>query len=170
MRIALAKLLLGRPNLLLLDEPTNHLDLEARNWLEEYLGAYPSAVILVSHDRYFLDSVVTRITDIHLRKLTDYVGNYSRYVAQRDAMLERLRQAKKDQDEGTARVKMFIDRFRYQATKAAQVQSRIKLLEKVVPIEVPPERKRIHFTVPAGRKRGRTGLELKHEPKGYGPL
>src|SRR5215468_1236729 len=145
MRIALAKLLLGRPNLLLLDEPTNHLDLEARNWLEEYLGGYPFAVILVSHDRYFLDAVVTRITDLNLRKLTDYVGNYSKYVAQRDAMLERLRQAKKEQDEEVARVKMFIDRFRYQATKAAQVQSRIKLLEKVVPIEVPPERKRIHF-------------------------
>ena len=170
MRIALAKLLLGRPNLLLLDEPTNHLDLEARNWLEEYLGAYPYAVILVSHDRYFLDAVVTRITDLNLRKLTDYVGNYSKYVAQRDAMLERLRQAKKEQDEETARVKMFIDRFRYQATKAAQVQSRIKLLEKVVPIEVPPERKRIHFTFPACRKSGRTVLELKHLRKAYGPL
>src|SRR5438874_9323245 len=111
MRIALAKLLLQKPNLLLLDEPTNHLDLEARNWLEEYLGAYPFAVILVSHDRYFLDKVVTRITDLNLRKLTDYVGNYSKYVAQRDAMLERLRQAKKEQDEEVARVKMFIDRF-----------------------------------------------------------
>jgi len=170
MRIALAKLLLGRPNLLLLDEPTNHLDLEARNWLEEYLGAYPFAVILVSHDRYFLDKVVTRITDLNLRKLTDYVGNYSKYVAQRDAMLERLRQAKKEQDEEVARVKMFIDRFRYQATKAAQVQSRIKLLEKVVPIEVPPERKRIHFTFPICRKSGRTVLELKHAHKAYGPL
>jgi ATP-binding cassette subfamily F protein 3 len=170
MRIALAKLLLGRPNLLLLDEPTNHLDLEARNWLEEYLGAYPYAVIPVSHDRYFLDSVVTRITDLNLRKLTDYVGNYSTYVAQRDAMLDRLRQAKKEQDEETARVKMFIDRFRYQATKAAQVQSRIKLLEKVVPIEVPPERKRIHFTFPACRKSGRTVLELKHVRKAYGPV
>jgi ATP-binding cassette, subfamily F, member 3 len=170
MRIALAKLLLGRPNLLLLDEPTNHLDLEARNWLEEYLGAYPYAVILVSHDRYFLDAVVTRITDLNLRKLTDYVGNYSKYVAHRDAMLDRLRQAKKEQDEETARVKMFIDRFRYQATKAAQVQSRIKLLEKVVPIEVPPERKRIHFTFPACRKSGRTVLELKHVRKAYGPV
>ena len=170
MRLALAKLLLGRPNLLLLDEPTNHLDLEARNWLEEYLGGYPYAVILVSHDRYFLDAVVTRITDLNLRKLTDYVGNYSKYVAQRDAMLERLRQAKKEQDEEVARVKMFIDRFRYQATKAAQVQSRIKLLEKVVPIEVPPERKRIHFTFPVCRKSGRTVLELKHACKAYGPL
>jgi ATP-binding cassette subfamily F protein 3 len=170
MRIALAKLLLGRPNLLLLDEPTNHLDLEARNWLEEYLGSYPYAVILVSHDRYFLDAVVTRITDVHLRKLTDYVGNYSKYVEQRDAMLERLRQAKREQDEEVARVKMFIDRFRYQATKAAQVQSRIKLLEKVVPIEVPPERKRIHFRFPACAKSGRTVLDVKRVSKAYGPI
>ena len=170
MRIALAKLLLGGPNLLLLDEPTNHLDLEARNWLEEYLSAYPYAVILVSHDRYFLDAVVTRITDLNLRKLTDYVGNYSKYVDQRDAMLEQLRQRKREQDEEVARVKMFIDRFRYQATKAAQVQSRIKLLEKVVPIEVPPERKRIHFKFPSCAKSGRTVLELKHVRKAYGNL
>jgi ATP-binding cassette subfamily F protein 3 len=169
MRIALAKLLLGRPNLLLLDEPTNHLDLEARNWLEEYLGVYPYAVILVSHDRYFLDTVVTRITDLSLRKLTDYVGNYSTYVELRDSMLERLRQAKREQDEEVARVKMFIDRFRYQATKAAQVQSRIKLLEKVVPIEVPPERKRIHFTFPRCAKSGRTVFEVKHARKTYPP-
>jgi ATP-binding cassette subfamily F protein 3 len=170
MRIALAKLLLGRPNLLLLDEPTNHLDLEARNWLEEYLGSYPYAVILVSHDRYFLDAVVTRITDVHLRQLTDYVGNYSKYVEQRDSLIERLRQAKRDQDEEIARVKMFVDRFRYQATKAAQVQSRIKLLEKVVPIEVPPERKRIHFRFPACAKSGRTVLDIKHASKAYGTL
>jgi ATP-binding cassette, subfamily F, member 3 len=170
MRIALAKLLLGRPNLLLLDEPTNHLDLEARNWLEEYLHSYPYAVILVSHDRYFLDAVVTRITDVHLRRLTDYVGNYSKYIEQRDAMLEQLRQAKREQDEEVARVKMFIDRFRYQATKAAQVQSRIKMLEKVVPIEVPPERKRIHFRFPACAKSGRTVLEIKHASKSYGAL
>jgi ATP-binding cassette subfamily F protein 3 len=168
MRIALARLLLGRPGLLLLDEPTNHLDLEARNWLEEYLAEYPHAVILVSHDRYFLDAVVTRITDVNLRTLTDYVGNYSKYVELRDAMLERLRQAKRDQDEEVARVKMFIDRFRYQATKAAQVQSRIKVLEKVVPIEVPPERKRVRFTFPAAPKSGRTVLELKGVTKAYG--
>ena len=170
MRIALAKLLLGRPNLLLLDEPTNHLDLDARNWLEGYLSAYPYAVILVSHDRYFLDAVVTRITDLNLRTLTDYVGNYSKYVHQRDAMLERRRQAKRDQDEEVARVKMFIDRFRYQATKAAQVQSRIKQLEKVVPIEVPPERKRIHFKFPSCARSGRTVLELTHLHKAYGDL
>ena len=170
MRIALAKLLLGQPGLLLLDEPTNHLDLEARNWLEEYLDAYPHAVILVSHDRFFLDSVVTRIADLTLRTLTDYVGNYSDYIVQHEARIEALRKAKREQDEDVARVKMFIDRFRYQATKASQVQSRIKMLEKVVPIEVPPEHKRIHFTFPSCAKSGRTVLELKHARKAYGDL
>jgi ATP-binding cassette subfamily F protein 3 len=168
MRIALAKLLLGQPNLLLLDEPTNHLDLEARNWLEEYLHAYPFAVILVSHDRFFLDAVVTRIADLTLRTLTDYVGNYSDYIVQHEAKIEALRKAKREQDEEIARVKMFIDRFRYQATKASQVQSRIKMLEKVVPIEVPPEHKRIHFNFPASAKSGRTVLELKNVRKAYG--
>jgi len=170
MRIALAKLLLGRPGLLLLDEPTNHLDLEARNWLESYLREYPHAVMLVSHDRFFLDSVVTRIADLNLRTLTDYHGNYSDYLVERDARIERLRAAKREQDEEVARVKLFVDRFRYQATKAAQVQSRIKMLEKVVPIEVPPERKKVHFTFPAAPKGGRTVLELKHVRKAYGPL
>ena len=170
MRIALARLLLGQPGLLLLDEPTNHLDLEARNWLEEYLNGYPHAVILVSHDRFFLDAVVTRIADLTLRTLTDYIGNYSDYLVEHHARIEALRKAKREQDEEVARVKMFIDRFRYQATKAAQVQSRIKMLEKVVPIEVPPERKRIHFQFPSCAKSGRTVLELKNARKAYGDL
>ena len=166
MRIALAKLLLGRPGLLLLDEPTNHLDLEARNWLEEYLSGYPHAVILVSHDRFFLDAVVTRITEIGLRKLTDYTGNYSDYLVEREARMERLRQQKRDQDEEVARMEAFINRFRYQATKAAQVQSRIKMLDKIVPIEIPPERKRVHFTFPACAKSGRTVLDLRGVTQG----
>jgi ATP-binding cassette subfamily F protein 3 len=170
MRLALAKLLLIQPNLLLLDEPTNHLDLEARNWLEEYLNAYPHAVILVSHDRFFLDSVVTRIADLTLRTLTDYVGNYSDYLVAHEARIDQMRKAKREQDEEVARVKMFVDRFRYQATKASQVQSRIKMLEKVVPIEVPPERKKIHFDFPVCGKSGRTVLELKHVRKAYGDL
>jgi ATP-binding cassette subfamily F protein 3 len=170
MRIALAKLLLGQPGLLLLDEPTNHLDLEARNWLEEYLNGYPHAVILVSHDRFFLDAVVTRIADLTLRTLTDYIGNYSDYLVEHHARIEALRKAKREQDEEVARVKMFIDRFRYQATKAAQVQSRIKMLEKVVPIEVPPERKRIHFQFPSCAKSGRTVLEIKNARRAYGDL
>jgi ATP-binding cassette subfamily F protein 3 len=170
MRIALAKVLLGRPTLLLLDEPTNHLDLDARNWLEEYLAGYPYAVILVSHDRFFLDAVVTRIAEISLRTITDYVGTYTAFLAERDARLERLRKAKHEQDEELARMRAFIDRFRYQATKAAQVQSRIKMLEKIVPIEVPPERKRVRFTFPACPKSGRLVLELKHARKAYGSL
>jgi ATP-binding cassette, subfamily F, member 3 len=168
MRIALARLLLGRPGLLLLDEPTNHLDLEARNWLEEYLSDYPHAVILVSHDRYFLDAVVTRITEIGMRTLTDYVGNYSAYIRERDARMERLRQQKRDQDEEIERMQAFINRFRYQATKASQVQSRIKMLDKIVPIEIPPERKRVHFHFPQCQKSGRMVLELKNVQKTYG--
>ncbi|HYN09133.1 MAG TPA: ABC-F family ATP-binding cassette domain-containing protein [Vicinamibacterales bacterium] len=168
MRIALAKLLLIRPTLLLLDEPTNHLDLDARNWLEGYLSSYPHAVILVSHDRFFLDSVVTRISEISLRTITDYTGTYSQFLIERDARLERLRQAKREQVDEVARMRAFIDRFRYQATKAAQVQSRIKMLDRVVPIEVPPERKRVRFTFPTCPKSGRIVLELERVRKAYG--
>src|SRR6476646_4785772 len=168
MRIALAKLLLTRPGLLLLDEPTNHLDLDARNWLEEYLADYPHAVILFSHDRFFLDAVVTRITDIGLRKLTDYTGNYSEYLVEREARMERLRQQKRDQDDEIERMQAFINRFRYQATKAAQVQSRIKMMDKIVPIEIPPDRKRVRFHFPQCQKSGRMVLELKSVRKVYG--
>jgi ATP-binding cassette, subfamily F, member 3 len=168
MRIALARLLLGRPGLLLLDEPTNHLDLDARNWLEEYLSDYPHAVILVSHDRFFLDAVVTRITEIGMRTLTDYVGNYSAYIKERDARMERLRQQKRDQDDEIERMQAFINRFRYQATKASQVQSRIKMLDKIVRIEIPPERKRVRFHFPQCQKSGRVVMELQHVRKAYG--
>src|SRR5205814_1018621 len=128
------------------------------------------AVILVSHDRFFLDAVVTRIADLTLRTLTDYVGNYSQYLVAHSARIELLRKAKREQDEEVARVKLFIDRFRYQATKASQVQSRIKMLEKVVPIEVPLERKKIHFNFPSCGKSGRTVMELKGARKTYGDL
>jgi ATP-binding cassette subfamily F protein 3 len=167
MRLALAKLLLSAPDLLLLDEPTNHLDLDARNWLEEYLVAYPHSVILVSHDRYFLDAVVTHIADLTLRTITEYHTNYTKYLEEREARLERLREAKRRQDEEIQRVEEFINRFRYQATKAAQVQSRIKMLDKVERLEVPPERKRIHFQFPASVKSGRMVLELKGARKAY---
>ncbi len=170
MRIALAKLLLRRPQLLLMDEPTNHLDLEARNWLEDFLVGYPHAVVLVSHDRFFLDRVVTSIAELSLRTLVKYPGSYSAYLVERDARLARLRQRKQQQDDEVARLRAFIDRFRYQATKAAQVQSRIKMLEKVTPIEVPPERKRVHFNFPTGAKSGRTVLELRNVCKAYGAL
>ncbi|MYD85756.1 MAG: ATP-binding cassette domain-containing protein [Acidobacteria bacterium] len=170
MRIALAKLLLRRPRLLLLDEPTNHLDLEARNWLEDFLVDYPDAVVLVSHDRYFLDSVVTEIAEVGLRTLTEFRGTYSAYLTEREARIARLREAKKRQDEEVARMRLFIDRFRYKATKAKQVQSRVKMLEKITPIEVPAARKRVHFKFPASAKSGRTVVELRDVAKAYGDV
>jgi len=168
MRIALAKLLLARPNLLLMDEPTNHLDLPARNWLEEYLADYPGSVVLVSHDRYFLDATVKRITEVGLKTLTDYHGNYSHYVVEHQARMDRLREAHRRQSEEIEKAEVFINRFRYQATKAKQVQSRIKQLDKVERIEIPPARKKIHFKFPESPRPGRVVLELKGARKAYG--
>ena len=170
MRIALAKLLLRRPRLLLLDEPTNHLDLDARNWLEEFLVDYPHAVVLVSHDRFFLDRVVTAIVEVSLRTLTTFPGTYTAFLAEREARVARLREARTRQDEEVARMRAFIDRFRYKATKAKQVQSRVKMLEKITPIEVPPERKRVHFKFPASARSGRTVIELRDIAKAYGDI
>ena len=168
MRIALAKLILRQPHVILLDEPTNHLDLEARNWLEDHLASYPHALILVSHDRYFLDRVVKRVIEVGLRTLTPYVGTYSEYLVERDARIAALREQKKRQDEEIARIRQFIDRFRYQATKAAQVQSRVKMLEKITPITVPPERRQVRFSFPDCPKSGRVALELQGIRKAYG--
>ncbi len=168
MRIALAKLLLARPTLLLMDEPTNHLDLPARNWLEEYLADYPGSVVLVSHDRYFLDATVKRITEVGLRTLTDYHGNYSKYLVEHAAAMERLRESHRRQKEEIEKTQAFINKFRYQATKARQVQSRIKMLDKVELIEIPPERKRIRFKFPDAPKPGRVVLELKDVRRAYG--
>jgi ATP-binding cassette subfamily F protein 3 len=169
MRIALAKLLLARPNLLLMDEPTNHLDLPARNWLEEYLADYAGSVVLVSHDRYFLDATVKRITEVGLKTLTDYHGNYSHYRTEHGARMERLLSAHRRQSEQIDKAEAFINRFRYQATKARQVQSRIKQLDKVERIEIPPERKKIRFKFPGAPKPGRVVLELKGAGRAYGP-
>jgi ATP-binding cassette, subfamily F, member 3 len=168
MRIALAKLLLARPNLLLMDEPTNHLDLPARNWLEEYMAEYPGSVILVSHDRYFLDATVKRITEVGLKTLTDYHGNYSKYVVEHAAAMERLLESHRRQSEEIEKVQAFISKFRYTATKARQVQSRIKMLDKVERIEIPPERKKIRFVFPDAPKPGRVVLELHGVRKAFG--
>src|SRR5206468_9057363 len=130
MRLALAKLLLEKPNVLLLDEPTNHLDIEARDWLEEYLNNYENAYILISHDRYFLDVTVKKIVEIWNKKVHFYAGNYDQYLVAKTARKEQLESAYKTQRDRIEQIEAFINRFRYQATKAKQVQSRIKELEK----------------------------------------
>jgi ATP-binding cassette subfamily F protein 3 len=167
MRLALAKLLLQKPNLLLLDEPTNHLDLEARNWLEEYLHNYPHAFVLISHDRYFLDVTVNKIAEIWNKRFWFYTGNYDKFLAQKTQRNEQLQAAYRNQRDRIDQLEVFINRFRYQATKAKQVQSRIKELEKIERIEIPPEEKTIHFSFPQPKPSGRIVAEFEGLAKSY---
>jgi ATP-binding cassette subfamily F protein 3 len=168
MRIALARLLLQRPNLLLLDEPTNHLDLEARNWLEDYLDDYPYAFVLISHDRYFLDVTVGKIVEMWNKRLHTYAGNFDKYLAQKTQRREQIEAAYRNQRERIEQLEVFINRFRYQATKAKQVQSRIKELEKMERVEVPEEEKTIHFSFPQPKPSGRIVAEFAAVAKSYG--
>src|SRR5579884_437093 len=168
MRIALAKLLLQQPNLLLLDEPTNHLDLEARNWLEQYLADYPHAFVLISHDRYFLDVTVGKIVEIWNKKVHFYPGNYEQYIEQKAQRREQLLAAYRNQQDRIQQLEAFINRFRYKASKAKQVQSRIKELERMERIEIPPEEKTIHFSFPQPKPSGRIVAEFKNVSKRYG--
>jgi len=168
MRIALAKLLLAKPFLLLLDEPTNHLDLETRNWLENYLKSYPFGYILISHDRYFLDVTIDRTVEIWNKRMTIYQGNYTKYLKQKDERREQLMAAYRNQRERIEHLEAFINRFRYQATKAKQVQSRIKELEKIERIEVPEEEAVIHFRFPQPPPSGRIVAEAEGLGKSYG--
>jgi ATP-binding cassette subfamily F protein 3 len=167
MRLALTKLLLQKPNLLLLDEPTNHLDLEARNWLEEYLHDYPHAFVLISHDRYFLDVTVNKIAEIWNKRFWFYTGNYDKFLSQKTQRNEQLQAAYKNQRDRIEQLEVFINRFRYQATKAKQVQSRIKELEKIDRIKVPPEEKTIHFSFPQPKPSGRIVAEFEGVAKSY---
>jgi len=168
MRIALARLLLQQPSLLLLDEPTNHLDLDARNWLEDYLRDYPHAIVLVSHDRFFLDSTIERILEIRNRAIHFYKGTYEDFLRQREERLAQLYTAYEEQQREIARIKAFADKFRYKATKAAQVQSRLKELERMERIELPPETKPVRIRFPEGPRTGRTVLQLEGVTAGYG--
>jgi ATP-binding cassette subfamily F protein 3 len=168
MRIALAKLLLAKPNLLLLDEPTNHLDLETRNWLEDYLKTYPFGYILISHDRYFLDVTIDRTVEIWNKRLAIYQGNYTKYLSQKDDRRAQLESAYRNQRIQIEHLESFINRFRYQATKAKQVQSRIKELEKIERIEIPNEEAVIHFKFPQPPPSGRMVVEAEGLSKSYG--
>jgi ATP-binding cassette subfamily F protein 3 len=168
MRIALAKLLLEKPNLLLLDEPTNHLDLEARNWLEEYLNDYPHAYLLVSHDRFFLDVTVDKMVEIWNQRVHFYSGNYEKYLGEKTARRAQIDAAYRTQQERIQQLEVFINRFRYTATKAKQVQSRIKELERMERVEIPPEEKAIHFRFPQPKPSGRMVAEFKQVAKSYG--
>ncbi len=170
MRIALAKLLLEKPNLLLLDEPTNHLDLEARNWLEGYLGSYPNAFLVISHDRFFLDVTVEQTLEVWNKEVHFYKGGYSKYEVQKAQRHEQLIASYKNQRSRIEQLEAFITRFRYQASKASLVQSRVKELEKIERIEIPPVEREIHFRFPQPPSSGRVVAELTDVAKRYGDL
>jgi ATP-binding cassette subfamily F protein 3 len=168
MRIALAKVLLENPDIMLLDEPTNYLDIEARAWLEDFLGKYKGGVLVVSHDRYFLDVTVNEVYELFNGKLTRYAGTYSAYEKRRAEELEETLKLWEKQQEEIEHLEDFIRRFRYQATKASLVQSRVKQLEKIVPIEIPEGMKKIHFSFPPAPHSGTTVIRLQGLEKDYG--
>ncbi len=171
MRAALARILLQRPQLLLLDEPTNHLDLEAREWLEGYLRDYPYAFVLVSHDRYFLDITVRRVTEITGRRLEEYPGNYSFFERERERRIEARQAAYERQQAEIKRITRFIERFRYKNTKAVQVQSRLKYLERMEKLDPPVvDARAIHIPLPLAPRAGRIVLTLEGVAKAYGDL
>ena len=170
MRLAMAKLLLREPSLLLLDEPTNHLDIESQQWLETYLKDYDGALILVSHDRAFLDTLCTRTLALSMGRLEDYSGNYSFFESESAHRKAIRAQAQANQQKKLDHTQRFIDRFRAKATKAAQVQSRIKQMEKVDIIELEEEEDGIAFEFPAPPKSGRVVMELEGVAKSYGDL
>jgi len=168
MRVALAKVLLENPDIMLLDEPTNYLDLEARSWLEGFLGKYSGGVLVVSHDRYFLDVTVREVYELWNGKLTRYAGTYTAYEKRRAEELEAVFEAWERQQEEIAHLEDFIRRFRYQATKASLVQSRVKQLEKIVPIEIPEGMKKIHFSFPPAPRSANAVVRLEGLSKAYG--
>jgi ATP-binding cassette subfamily F protein 3 len=168
MRVALGRLLLQAPDLLLLDEPTNHLDLESLQWLEDFLGAYEGTAVIISHDRYFLNRVVDRIAELELGRFALSVGDYDDYQAQKLARQEQIEAAQRTQVEQIEKMERFIRKFRYKATKARQVQSRIKMLDRMERVEVIRAPKRIHFRFPQPPRSGTSVCELRKIRKAYG--
>ncbi len=168
MRAALARLLLLRPDLLLLDEPTNHLDLESLAWLEDFLASYEGSVVVVSHDRYFLNRMVTSIAEVVAGSIAVYTGGYDDYLVEREARRELLEAQARNQAKRIEEIERFIERFRYKATKARQVQSRVKMLDKIERIDVGTESRQIHFHFPQPPRTGRLVARLAGIHKAYG--
>jgi ATP-binding cassette, subfamily F, member 3 len=169
MRVALARLLLSRPDVLLLDEPTNHLDLASVDWLETFLSTYEGAIVLVSHDRDFINGMANKVAELAFGRLTEYVGNYEKFVEQRALRLEQQQAAARNQQKKIADTEQFIERFRYKASKAKQVQSRIKALEKTERVQVDEDRRKVmRFRFPDPPRCGRDVVKLQGVRKAYG--
>lgn len=168
MRIALAKILIRSPDILFLDEPTNYLDLEAREWLGDFVKRYAGGIMLVSHDRAFLDRTCTEVAEIRMAALKVFKGSFSSFESARESEAAALMERWRRQQEEIARIESFISRFRYKASKAAQVQSRVKMLEKMERIEIPPAMKRIRFSFPEAPRGAKTPLRAQGLSRRYG--
>ena len=170
MRISLSKLLLRHPDLLLLDEPTNHLDLESVRWLEQFLAGYDGAVLLVSHDRAFMDACVSHVAAVENRRITTYTANYSGYLRQREDNLEQMRAKRAAQEREIAHMQVFVDKFRYKPTKAAQAQERMKKIEQIKSelVILPEGTKRVHFSFPDPPRTGDEVVSLEGVSKSFG--
>ncbi len=170
MRIAMAKLLLRQPDVLLLDEPTNHLDLESVAWLEGFLRGYEGAIVIVSHDRAFMDGLVDHVAEIDQKRLTVYPGSYDAFIQQKELALEQLKAQYEQQQRDIAHMEAFVERFRYKSSKAKQAQDRMKKLEKMERIELPEERKTVKFRFPQPARTGEEVVRLSGVRKAYGDL
>ncbi len=170
MRLALAKLLLAGPDLLLLDEPTNHLDLESVLWLEDFLRKYDGSIVIISHDRHFMNNLVTKVVEVDQKKLTEYTGNYDQYETAKVLAQEILLNSYQNQQKKIETTEKFIERFRAKASKASQVKSRVKMLDKMDKIEIQSERKKVKFRFPQPTRSGEVVIELKEIEKRYDRL
>ncbi|NTU70261.1 MAG: ABC-F family ATP-binding cassette domain-containing protein [Coriobacteriia bacterium] len=168
MRLALAKLLLTQPDVLLLDEPTNHLDLESVTWLEGFLRNYEGAIVIVSHDRAFMEALVDHVAEIDLGQVRTYTGTYSQYIAARELALEQLKAAYDAQQKEIAHMEAFVERFRYKNTKSKQAQDRVKKLDKMERIVLPEARKVVRFKFPQPVRSGDLVISLDSVDKAYG--